>query len=89
MRLRGGARVELKVRFWLSEPATVDDHRDPARLEDRAASTTVQSPAGTRTVTLRDKRFTRGTYTVALRATDAMGNKATAAGKNVRLRSSR
>ena len=49
----------------------------------------MQSPAGTRTVKLRNKRFTRGTYTVALRATDAMGNKATAAGKNVRLRTSR
>ena len=88
MRLRARAR-ELDVRYWLSEPATVTITATRRGSKTTLASTTVQSPAGTRTVKLRSRRFTRGTYTVALRVTDAMGNKATAAGKNVRLRSSR
>jgi plastocyanin len=88
MRLRARAR-EVEVRYWLSEPATVTITATRRGSKTTLASTTVQSPAGTRIVKLRSKRFTRGTYTVALRVTDAMGNKATAAGKNVRLRSSR
>ncbi len=88
MRLRARAR-ELDVRYWLSEPATVTITATRRGSKTTLASTTVQSPAGTRTVKLRSRRFTRGTYTVALRVTDAMGNKATAAGRNVRLRSSR
>ena len=88
MRLTGGTR-SVKVRFWLSEPATVVITVNRRGAKTALASTTVQSPAGTRTVTLRDKRFKPGSYTVALRATDAMGNKATVAGKNVRLRASR
>jgi plastocyanin len=88
MRLRARAR-ELSIRFWLSEPATVRITTKRRGSKGTLASATVQSPAGTRTVKLRSKRFKRGTYTVSLRATDAMGNKATAARKNVRLRSSR
>jgi plastocyanin len=88
MRLRARAR-ELTVRFWLSEPATVRITAKRRGSKGTLASSTVQSPAGTRTVKLRSKRFKRGTYTVSLRVTDAMGNKATAPRKNVRLRSSR
>jgi plastocyanin len=88
MRLTG-RRASVKVRFWLSEPATVAITAKRRGSKRVLASATVQSPAGTRTVTLRDKRFKRGSYTVALRATDAMGNRAKAAGKTVRLRSSR
>ena len=88
MRLRARAR-ELEVRYWLSESATVTVMATRRGSKTTLASTTVQSPAGTRIVKLRSKRITRGTYTVTLRVTDAMGNKATAAGKNVRLRSSR
>jgi plastocyanin len=88
MRLRARAR-ELSVRFWLSEPATVRIIAKRRGSKGTLASATVHSPAGTRTVKLRSKRFKRGTFTVSLRVTDAMGNKATAPRKNVRLRSSR
>jgi plastocyanin len=88
MRLRARAR-ELSVRYWLSEPATVTITATRGGSKTKLTSRTVQSPAGTRTVKLRSKRFKRGSYTVALRVTDAMGNNATAARKHVRLRSSR
>jgi plastocyanin len=88
MRLRARAR-QLDVRYWLSEPATVTITATRRGSKTKLASTTVQSPAGTRTVKLRNKRITGGTYTVALRVTDAMGNKTRAAGKNVRLRRAR
>jgi hypothetical protein len=88
MRLTGGRR-SLKVRFWLSEPATVQIYAKRHGSKSTLASARVQAPAGTRTVTLRDKRFRRGAFTVSLRATDAMSNKATAGRKTVRLRSSR
>jgi plastocyanin len=88
MRLTGG-RASVKVRFWLSEPATVVLDVTRRGSKRVLASATVQSPAGTRTVTLRSKRLKRGAYAVALRATDAMANKSTAASRTVRLRRSR
>ena len=69
------------MRFWLSEPATVVITATRRGSKTVLASATVQSPAGTRAVTLRDKRFKRGRYTVELRAVDAMGNRASSAAR--------
>lgn len=88
MRLTGGRRA-VKVRFWLSEPATVQIDVTRRGSKRVLASTTVQAPAGTRTVTLRDKRLKRGAYSVRLRATDAMLNRTAAAARTVRLRAAR
>jgi plastocyanin len=70
-RIAAGARL----RFWLSEPATVaiDVVRKGARSS--ATSAVVQAPAGTRTFVLRTRALRKGTYTVTLSPTDAMGNK--------------
>ena len=46
----------------------------------------MQANAGTRTMTLRSKRLKKATYTVELRAADAMGNRSAAATKSVRLK---
>ncbi|HEX6022882.1 MAG TPA: plastocyanin/azurin family copper-binding protein [Solirubrobacter sp.] len=86
VRLTGGRRA-MKIRFWLSERATVTIRVQ--RRKSVVATRVVQAPAGTRTITLRDKRFKRGTYRVALRATDAMGNRSTAPRRTLRLRTSR
>ena len=75
-----------RLRFWLSEPATVaidarrkgsrtvrhEPHRAGARRHARA--------------TLRGKAFKKGTYTVSLRATDAMGNRAAAVTTTLRVK---
>jgi plastocyanin len=84
LRVTGGRRA-LKVRFWLSEPATVAITVKRRGGKGTLRSATVQSPAGTRTLTLRDKRFRRGAFTVRLRATDAMGNRASAADRTARV----
>jgi hypothetical protein len=46
----------------------------------------VQAPAGTRRLTLRSKAFKKGTYTVQLRATDAMGNTGALTSKTLRVK---
>jgi plastocyanin len=79
-------RRAVRVRFHLSEPATVtiDVKRRGSRRPLRSAR--VQAPAGTRSVTLRSKRLKPGRYTVAVQARDAYGNRSSLARKRLRLR---
>jgi plastocyanin len=75
-RVAGGVRV----RFWLSEPATVTLSARRKGSRGVLATATVQAPAGTRAVILRDKRLAKkGTYTVELLTADAMGNRGASA----------
>jgi plastocyanin len=79
-------RRAVRVRFTLSEPATVT-----IRVKRRGArkvlkSARVQARAGTRTVTLRSKRLRKGRYTVQIQARDAVGNRSSLATKRLRLR---
>ncbi len=68
----------VRVRFWLSEPATVAVRVYRRGSKTVVTSATVQAPAGTRALTLSRRPFKKGTYTVKLRPTDAMGNRAAA-----------
>jgi plastocyanin len=79
-------RDGVRVRFWLSEPATVtiNARRKGSRVVLTGA--TVQAPAGTRALMLRSKAFKKGTYTVELRPTDAMGNRAGAVTTTLRVK---
>ena len=68
-------RRAVRVRFRLSEPATVTIavRRRGARRVLKSAR--VQARAGTRSVTLRSRKLKQGRYTVAIRARDAFGNR--------------
>jgi plastocyanin len=79
-----GLRRAARVRFWLSEPASVTIRVKRKRTVLR--SVRVQAPAGTRTVTVRSKRLKRGRYRVELRARDALGNRSALARKSLRVR---
>ena len=81
-RVAAGARV----RFWLSEPATVSIALARKGSKSSVAATLVQAPAGTRSLVLRTKRLKRGTYRVKLAPVDAMGNKGPAAAKSLRVK---
>jgi hypothetical protein len=63
-----------QLRFWLSEPATVTIDFVRKGAKSSATSAVVQAPAGTRTFVLRTRALRKGTYTVTLSPTDAMGN---------------
>ena len=79
-RAAGGARV----RFWLSEPATVE-----ITLRAREAHGRAGDRAGPRRHARRapaHASLKKGTYTVELRAVDAMGNRAPAATKSVKVK---
>lgn len=81
-RLRRGARL----RFRLSESATVTirvTRRGRHRAVERRR---VQASAGTRRITVGDRRMKRGRYTVRLRARDAMGNRSAAVKRGRRIR---
>ena len=75
-------RRAVRVRFRLSEPATVTVHVKRAGKVVRSAR--VQARAGTRTLTL--NRFKGGRYTVDLRARDAVGNRSSLAVKRLTVR---
>jgi plastocyanin len=80
--IRRGARV----RFTLSEPATVT-----LRFKKRGSSKVVrsirlQARPGTRTVTVRSARLKRGRYTVELQARDATGNSSSLLRSDLRIR---
>jgi plastocyanin len=77
-------RRGVRVRFRLSEPATVTVRVKRARRVVKSAR--VQAAAGTRTVTLRSKRLKKGRYTVEIDARDASGNRSRLATKRVTLR---
>jgi plastocyanin len=74
----------VRVRFRLSERATVTVRIKRRSRVIKAAS--VQAAAGTRTVTLRSKRLTKGRYTVEIRARDAYGNRSSLATKRLLVR---
>jgi plastocyanin len=79
-------RHAVRVRFRLSEPATVT-----VRIKRRGSrkvlkSARVQAAAGTRTVTLRSKRLKKGRYVVEIQARDALGNRSKLATKRLALR---
>ncbi len=85
------ARVKLKalrravrVRFRLSEPATVTVRVKKRRSVLKTAR--VQARAGTRSVTLRSARLKKGRYTVEIEARDAFGNRSSLARKRVAVR---
>jgi plastocyanin len=81
-RVAAGARL----RFWLSEPATVSIALVRKGAMSSAASAVVQAPAGTRSFILRSAALKRGTYTASFAPVDAMGNKAAAVKKTLRVR---
>lgn len=80
---RGGVRV----RFRLSEPATVTVLARRRGSRTVVAHARVQARAGTRSVTLASTRLKKGSYTVEIQARDAFGNRSSAARQQVRLRS--
>jgi plastocyanin len=70
-RRTGGARL----RFWVSEAATVSIKVKRKGSKKTVTSTVVQAPQGTRSFVLRSKSLKRrGTYKVSFAPVDAMGN---------------
>jgi plastocyanin len=67
-------RRAVRVRFRLSEPATVTIRIKRRGSRKVLKSARVQAAAGTRTVTLRSRKLKKGRYTVDIRARDAGGN---------------
>jgi plastocyanin len=87
----GGLRLKalrraVRVRFTLSEPASVTVRVKRRGSRKVIKSARVQAPAGTRSVTLRSKRLKKGRYTVDIQARDAGGNRSTLATKRLTLR---
>jgi plastocyanin len=80
--IRRGARV----RFKLSEPATVTLSVKKRGTSKVVRSMRLQARPGTRTVTVRSARLTPGRYTVELRARDATGNSSSLLRSNLRIR---
>jgi plastocyanin len=79
-------RRAVRVRFRLSEPATIT-----IRIKRRGSrrvlkSARVQARAGTRTVTLRSRKLKKGRYTLDIRARDAFGNLSSLTTKRLTLR---
>lgn len=79
-------RRAARVRFRVSEPASVTIRVKRRGKSKVLRSVKVQAPAGTRTVTVRSTRLKKGRYTVELSARDAMGNRSSLARKSLRLR---
>ena len=77
-------RRAVRVRFRLSEPATVTVRAKRGRKI--VVSKRVQASAGTHTVTLRSKRLKKGRYVVQILARDAFGNRSKVANKRLALR---
>ncbi len=80
--IRRGARV----RFKLSEPATVTLTVKKRGTSKVVRSMRLQARPGTRTVTVRSARLKRGRYTVELRARDATGNSSSLLRSDLRIR---
>ncbi|WP_196807584.1 cupredoxin domain-containing protein [Candidatus Solirubrobacter pratensis] len=73
--VKGGVRV----RFTVSENATVTITAKRAGTSKVLTAATVQAPAGERAYTLRSSKLAKATYAIDLRATDASGNRSGAA----------
>jgi plastocyanin len=79
-------RRAARVRFRLSERATVTIRVKRRGSRKVLRSVNVHAAAGTRTVTVRSERLKKGRYTVELSARDAMANRSSLARKSLRLR---
>jgi len=79
-------RRAVRVRFRLSEPATVTVSIKRRGSRKVLKSARLQARAGMRTVTLRSKRLRKGRYTIEIRARDAFGNRSSLATKRLTLR---
>jgi plastocyanin len=77
-------RRAVRVRFRLSEPATVTVRVKRGHKVLKAKR--VQAAAGTHSVTLRSKKLKKGRYTVEVLARDAYGNRSRLAKKRLSLR---
>jgi plastocyanin len=87
----GGVRLTalhraVRVRFGLSEAATVTVRVKRAFTGEVLKSARIQARAGTRTLTLRSNRLKKGRYTVDLQARDAFGNRSSLAAKRLTVR---
>lgn len=81
-----GLRRGARVRFTLSEPATVSIEFKRRGSRRVLRSVRVQARAGTRTIRVRSGKLKRGRYTVQLRARDAMGNRSSLGRDSFRIR---
>jgi plastocyanin len=81
-----GARRAVRVRFRLSEPATVTIRVKRGGSRKVLKSARVQASAGTRTVTLRSRKLRKGRYTVDIQARDAFGNRSAPTTRRLTLR---
>jgi plastocyanin len=81
-----GLRRAVRVRFTLSEPATVTVRVKRRGSRKVLKSARVQAGAGSRSVTLRSSRLKKGRYTVEVQARDASGNRSTLTTKRLSLR---
>jgi plastocyanin len=79
-------RRAVRVKFRLSEPATVTVRVKRRGSRKVIKSARIQARAGTRTVTLRSKKLKKGRYTVDIQARDAFGNRSKLATKQLVLR---
>jgi plastocyanin len=77
-------RRAVRVRFRLSEPATVTVRVKRGRKVVK--SKRVQAGAGTHSVTVRSKKLKKGRYTVEILARDASGNRSRLATKRLSVR---
>jgi plastocyanin len=68
-------RRAIRVRFTLSEPATVTVAVKRRGARKVLKSARLQARAGARTVTLRSRKLRKGRYTVEIAARDAFGNR--------------
>jgi plastocyanin len=87
----GGVRLTalrraVKVRFSLSEPATVTVSVKRKGSRKVLKSVRVQARAGTRSLTLRSKKLKKGRYTVTIQARDAFGNRSAPSNKQLTIR---
>jgi plastocyanin len=78
-------RNAVRVRFTLSEPATVTVRVKRRGSRKVIKSARIQAKAGTRSVTLRSKALKKGRYTVEVQARDAFGNRSSVARKQLTL----
>jgi 5-hydroxyisourate hydrolase-like protein (transthyretin family) len=79
-------RRAVKVRFTLSEPATVTVSIKRKGSRKVLKSARVQARAGTRSLTLRSKKLKKGRYTVTIQARDAFGNRSAASTRQLTIR---
>jgi plastocyanin len=85
IKLKGRKRA-AKLRFKLSENATVSVQIRKRGSKKVLRAVRLQARAGTRSVVIRSAKLRKGRYTVTLVARDAMGNKSAASNAALRIR---